>query len=80
MTRHNESVRRTVDPCAVVGHTASVDHGDESPESCPQAEELLFDPSTLLEAIQPIRRLVCDHFYLREMRDPELTMRTNRRA
>jgi hypothetical protein len=23
---------------------------------------------------------VCEHFYLREMRDPELTMRTNRRA
>jgi chromosomal replication initiator protein len=23
---------------------------------------------------------VCEHFYLREMRDPELTVRTNRRA
>ena len=31
-------------------------------------------------AIQAIRRLVCEHFYLREMRDPELTVRTNRRA
>ena len=32
------------------------------------------------EAIQTIRRLVCEHFYLREMRDPELTVRTKRRA
>ena len=23
---------------------------------------------------------MCEHFYLREMRDPELTLRTNRRA
>jgi len=31
-------------------------------------------------AIQPIRRRVCEHFYLREMRDPELKGRTHRRA
>jgi chromosomal replication initiator protein len=34
----------------------------------------------LQEAIQAIRRRVCEHFYLREMRDPELTVRSNRRA
>ena len=32
------------------------------------------------ETIQTIRRLVCEHFYLREMRDPGLTVRTDRRA
>ena len=32
------------------------------------------------EAIQAIRRKVCEHFYLREMRDPELTVRSNRRG
>jgi chromosomal replication initiator protein len=31
-------------------------------------------------AIESIRRQVCEHFYLREMRDPELTVRTNRRS
>jgi len=31
-------------------------------------------------AIESIRRHVCEHFYLREMCDPELTVRTNRRA
>jgi chromosomal replication initiator protein len=34
----------------------------------------------LKAAIQAIRRLVCEHFYMREMRDPELTTRSNRRA
>ena len=31
-------------------------------------------------AIQAIRHHVCEHFYVRERRDPELTVRTNRRA
>ena len=52
---------------------------DESPERCAQAA-VVPDPPALTEAIQAIRRLVCAHFYLREMRDPELTVRTNRRA
>ena len=38
------------------------------------------DPLELKAAIQAIRRLVCEHFYQREMRDPELAVRTNRRA
>jgi chromosomal replication initiator protein len=32
------------------------------------------------EAIQAIRQHVCENFYMREMRDPELQVRTNRRA
>jgi hypothetical protein len=41
---------------------------------------VVLDAPALKEAIQAIRRLVCEHFFLREMRDPELTLRTNRRA
>jgi chromosomal replication initiator protein len=40
----------------------------------------LNDPVAVPVAIQSIRRQVCEHFYLREMRDPDLKVRTNRRA
>ena len=53
---------------------------NESPEGCARAAAVVLDPMALKEAIQAIRRLVCEHFYLREMRDPELSVRTNRRA
>jgi hypothetical protein len=51
----------------------------ESPERC-SPPMMVLDPTSLKEGIETIRRLVCEHFYLREMRDPELTVRTNRRA
>jgi len=38
-----------------------------------------LDPSAVPAAIQSIRRQVCEHFYLREMRDPDLTRRSKRR-
>jgi chromosomal replication initiator protein len=41
---------------------------------------VVLDPLPLQEAIQAIRRQVCEHFHLREMRDPELTVRSQRRA
>jgi chromosomal replication initiator protein len=41
---------------------------------------VVLDPLAVPAAIQSIRRQVCEHFYLRERRDPELTVRTNRRA
>ena len=41
---------------------------------------MVLDPLALQEAIQAIRRRVCEHVYLREMRDPELKVRTHRRA
>jgi DnaA-like protein len=41
---------------------------------------VVLDPLALPAAIQSIRRQVCEHFYLREMRDPELTVRSHRRA
>lgn len=52
----------------------------EFPEGRPPAAAVALDPAALKEAIRSIRRLACEHFYLREMRDPELTARTNRRA
>ena len=41
---------------------------------------LVFDPLAVPEAIQSIRQRVSEHFYMREMRDPELTASTIRRA
>jgi hypothetical protein len=45
-----------------------------------QAAMVVLDPLALQETIQLVRRQVCKHFYLREMRDPELAVRTNRRS
>ena len=41
---------------------------------------LVLDPLVVPGSIQMIRHQVCEHFYLREMRDQELTVRTRRRA
>ena len=64
----------------IVRNAAPKDASDECPEQCPPAAMAVLDPPARKEAIQSIRQLVCEHFYLREMRDPELTVRTNRRA
>ena len=53
---------------------------NESPEARSQAAVGVLDPPALREAIRAIRQQVCEHFHLAEMRDPELTVRTNRRA
>jgi hypothetical protein len=53
----------------------SESHGDGS-----QPARVFLDPVAVHTAIQTIRQHVCARFYLREMRDPELTVRTNRRA
>jgi chromosomal replication initiator protein len=41
---------------------------------------VVLDPLAVPAAIQAIRQHVCQHFYLRERRDPALTVRTHRRA
>ena len=64
----------------IVRHAAPNDANNECPETRGRAVAGALDPPALKEAILVIRRLVCEHFYLREMRDPELTVRTNRRA
>lgn len=52
----------------------------ESHEAGLNPGNVVLDPLAVSAAIQSIRRQVCEYFYLREMRDPELTVRTNRRA
>jgi chromosomal replication initiator protein len=37
------------------------------------------EPQELRQTIQLIRQHVCEHFYLAEMRDPDLTRRSKRR-
>jgi len=78
--RAEERLATLINLGPIVRHAASVDPGNEFPESCPQVEKLVLDPPALRETIQTIRRLVCEHFHLAEMRDPELTVRTNRRC
>ena len=63
----------------IVRHASPKDANNECPGTC-AAAAVVRDPAALKEAIQDVRRLVCEHFYLREMRDPELTVRTNRRS
>jgi len=50
-----------------------------SPEGDCQPAKVVLDRLAVPGVIESIRREVCEHFYLREMRDPELTVRTNRR-
>jgi hypothetical protein len=64
----------------IVRNAAPKDTNKECPEGCAQAAVMVLDPPSLKAAIEAIRRHVCEHFYLREMRDPELTVRSNRRA
>ena len=64
----------------IAGNAAATNAGNESTEVRTLAAAMVLDPPALKAAIQTISRLVCEHFYLREMRDPELTQRSNRRA
>jgi hypothetical protein len=64
----------------IVRIAAASDAGNESTEERTPAAAVVLDPPALRETIHAIRRQVCEHFYLREMRDLELTVRTNRRA
>jgi hypothetical protein len=52
----------------------------ESHEDGSHPARVVLDPLTVPGAIQTIRLHVSEHFYMREMRDPELTVCTNRRA
>jgi hypothetical protein len=56
------------------GPDSALSEGDCQPAS------VVLDRLAVPGAIESIRRQVCEHFYLREMRDPELTVRTNRRS
>jgi chromosomal replication initiation ATPase DnaA len=51
-----------------------------SPEGKCHPASVVLDRLAVAGAIESIRRQVCKNFYLREMRDPELKVRTHRRA
>ena len=78
--RKEDSLRRlmTLGPAAQSGSTTGPDGGYA--EAPPQPRIVVLDPLAVPAAIQLIRQHVCEHFYMRERRDPELTVRTNRRA
>jgi hypothetical protein len=78
--RAEEKLATRINLGPIIRNGAPKDANNRCPEKCARRAVVVLDPSTLKEAIQAIRRLVCEQFYLREMRDPELTVRTNRRA
>jgi hypothetical protein len=63
----------------VVEHDSTRVRDSASPRDC-QPASVVLDGLAVPGAIESIRRRVCEHFYLREMRDPGLTVRTNRRS
>ena len=78
--RAEERLARLIRLGPIARNATAPNASNESPEVRTPAAAVILDPPALRETIQAIRRLVCDHFYLREMRDPELTVRTHRRA
>jgi Bacterial dnaA protein helix-turn-helix len=65
---------------SVVRHVATTGSDGRSEDRCSQRVMTVIDPLDMHGAIQKIRRHVCEHFYMQEMRDPDLSLRTNRRA
>jgi len=62
----------------IVRRVATADPHDGSVEGRSKTAMAVLDPLALREAIQAIRLRVCQNFYVREMRDPELTRRSKR--
>jgi hypothetical protein len=62
------------------GSTAAAGPKEELPQECSRAATVVLDRLAVPAAIQAVRQHVCEHFYMRERRDPELTLFTNRRA
>jgi hypothetical protein len=71
-----ERLRMLIQLSPFVRNAAAITPTTDSPEELPSAATKLVDPLSIQGTIQSIRRHVCAHFYLREMRDPELTART----
>jgi len=65
---------------SVVRNAATTGPHSEPHEAGSHPANVVLDPAASHEVIQLIRQHVCEHFYMREMRDPDLTVRTNRRA
>jgi len=65
---------------SVVRTAATTAPCSESREAASHHAGAVLDPLAVPAAIQSIRDQVCEHFYMHEMRDPELSVRTHRRA
>jgi len=78
--RKQDRQRMLIQLSPFVGNAATSAPTNDSTEERSPAATMVFDPLSVQGAIQSIRQHVCEHFYLREMRDPELTRRTHRRA
>ena len=76
--RKQDRQRMLIQLGAFVENAATTAPTNDSPERSPATKAV--DPLSLPGAIQSIRQHVCEHFYLRETRDAELTARTHRRA
>src|SRR5215813_1416861 len=63
----------------VVTNAPAEDLTSETPETCSLTATVVPYSPAVKDAIQSIRWRVSEQFYLREMRDPELQVRTNRR-
>jgi Bacterial dnaA protein helix-turn-helix len=64
----------------VVGRDSTRGPDSTSPEGDCQPASVVPDRLAVPGVIESIRRQVSEHFYLREMRDPELKLRTHRRV
>jgi len=53
---------------------------EESLQAPSQAAQVVTPPQDLQQTIQSIQKLVSDHFYLRELRDPDLKVRSHRQV
>jgi hypothetical protein len=78
--RKQEKLRMLIRLGPVTGRCTPTGPDSESAEGHSHPARVVLGPLAVPAAIQAIRRHVCEHFYLREMRDPELTVRSNRRA
>jgi chromosomal replication initiation ATPase DnaA len=65
---------------SVTNRAATTGSDNRTADGCSQTVISVFDPLAVPAAIQSIRQQVCEHFYMREMCDPELIVRTNQRA
>jgi chromosomal replication initiator protein len=68
----------TLGPGVSRSKTTSTDSNSQEDGSQPVG--MVIDPLAVPAAIQSIRDQVCQNFYMDEMRDPELTVPSNRRA
>jgi chromosomal replication initiation ATPase DnaA len=78
--RKQDRLRMLIELSPFVRNAATVAPTNDSPEERSPAATMVVDPLSVQGAIQSIRQYVFEHFYLREMRDPDLMMRSHRRV